>query len=103
MSGSLILLLLVGGGAIAWSAARAAAEHARALAAQVCREARVQLLDETVSLESLGLRRDGAGRLRLLRRYRYEYSRDGLERAPGALALLGGRVLWVQGPVAEAT
>jgi len=95
---ALLLLILLGGGMLAWSTARAAAERARGVAAKVCRDARVQLLDETVSLDRLGLRRNRHGRVRVLRQYRYEYSRDGLERVPAALALLGADVLWVQGP-----
>lgn len=95
---ALFLLIILGGGMLAWSTARAAAERARGVAAKVCRDARVQLLDETVSLDRLGLRRNRHGRVRVLRQYRYEYSRDGLERVPAALALLGADVLWVQGP-----
>lgn len=100
MTTTLLLLIALGAGMAAWSTARAAAERARGVAARVCRDARVQLLDETVSLERLGLKRNRDGRLRLLRQYRYEYSRDGLERTPAALALLGGEILWVQGPAA---
>ena len=98
MMTALILLIALGSGMLAWSSARGAAERARGVAARVCRDAQVQLLDETVSLHRLGLRRNQHGRVRLLRPYRYEYSRDGLERVPAALALLGGDVLWVQGP-----
>jgi len=100
MATSMLFLIAVAVAALAWSAARGAAEHARRVAAKVCRQARAQLLDETVSLERVALRRNADGRLRLLRQYRYEYSLDGIERHPAALALLGGRLLWVQGPAA---
>lgn len=100
MADALLLLILVGSALLLWSSARASAEQARAVAMQVCRQARVQLLDETVSLQRLALQRDAEGRLRILRQYRYEYSRDGLERQPAGLALLGPKLLWVQGPVA---
>ena len=100
MGTALFLLIVLGCALLLWSSARASAEQARAVAVQVCRQAAVQLLDETVSLQRLSLRRDGGGRLRILREYRYEYSRDGLERVPAALALLGAKVLWVQGPLA---
>lgn len=102
MGSALVLLICVGSVLLLWSSARASAERARAVAVQVCRQARVQLLDETVSLQRLGMRRDGSGRMRILRQYRYEYSRDGLERLPAGLALLGPKVLWVQGPLAAA-
>ena len=98
MATTVLLMAAVAVAVLAWSAAQGAVERARAVAASVCRAARVQLLDETVSLEKLALRRNRDGRLRLLRQYRYEYSRDGLERQPAALALLGGELLWVQGP-----
>lgn len=95
-----MLLVAVAVLALGWSAARDAAELARRVAASVCHQARAQLLDETVSLERVSLRRNAEGRLRLLRQYRYEYSLDGIQRHPAALALLGGKLLWVQGPAA---
>lgn len=93
-----LALLALGAIVYTWSRAQASAERARTLAAQVCRQARVQLLDQTVSLDGLALRRAKDGRVRLLRRYRYEYSRDGDDRHRGGLALLGDELVWMHAP-----
>ena len=52
----------------------------------------VQLLDQTVSLARVSLSRDRAGRWRIWRQYRFEYSRDGLERETGDIIMLGRRL-----------
>lgn len=60
--------------ALLWSSARAAAELAAFHGRRACGEAGVQSLDHTAILERISLRHDGEGRLRWLRRYRFEYS-----------------------------
>ncbi len=62
-------------------------------ARRVCQQAGVQLLDETVSLDRLRLRRDDRQQLRLYREYAFEYSDTGDNRLPGRVYLLGGEVL----------
>ena len=52
----------------------------------------VQLLDQTVSLARVSLSRDRTGRWRIWRQYRFEYSRDGLERETGDIIMLGRRL-----------
>lgn len=95
---ALLLLLCFGVGLYAWMRARDAAEVARRHGAQACAQAGVQLLDHTVALVKLGLRRDEDGRLRVLRQYRFDYSRDGSDRLSGGLALLGLKLQWITSP-----
>jgi hypothetical protein len=95
---TLLLLVAFGFGAFFWSQARRAAEQARALGSDACRRAGVQLLDQSVSLHRVALRRGESGWLQLLREYRFDYSRDGVDRLRGSLALQGGRLLWITSP-----
>jgi len=67
-------------------------EIALAAARRACRQAGVQLLDETVSIRRLSMSRDGEGRWRIWRHYRFEYSVDGFEREAGSVLMLGMRV-----------
>ncbi len=59
----------------------------------VCKQAGVQLLDETVALKHLGLGRDDDLRMRVRREYFFEYSNTGDNRLPGYVYLLGAQVL----------
>jgi hypothetical protein len=67
-------------------------ELALAAARRACRQAGVQLLDETVSIRRLSMSRDSEGRWRIWRHYRFEYSVDGFEREAGSVLMLGMRV-----------
>ena len=66
--------------------------RARELAVAICKQASdkygVQFLDESVALKSLGIRWPTQG-LRLRRVYSFDFSRDGVERLSGTLALVG--------------
>ncbi|MFZ5482782.1 MAG: DUF3301 domain-containing protein [Pseudomonadota bacterium] len=59
----------------------------------VCRQAGVQLLDDSVALKLLRPARDDQQRLRWRREYFFEYSDTGNNRLPGYVLLLGGQVL----------
>jgi hypothetical protein len=85
----LVLLALVG----YWLEAMRAREMARIAALRACREAQLQLLDDTVELVRLRLRRDAHGRLGPYREYRFEFTADGASRFRGTLAMQGRRVL----------
>ncbi|HET6602723.1 MAG TPA: DUF3301 domain-containing protein [Xanthomonadaceae bacterium] len=101
MTTTLVLLLAAALVLWLWSEARAAAERAHAHAAAACRRAGVQLLDQTVSLRRISLRRGRTGALGVLRQFGYEYSRYGHDRNSGALALLGRELLWLHAPQGE--
>lgn len=90
---SLLPPLLILSCVYAWLGALRAREQARALAHALCARAHVQLLDQTVSLQRLGIARAGDGRLHLRRRYRFELSTDGVDRHAGTLEVLDGELL----------
>jgi hypothetical protein len=98
MDTTLILLVLLGVGVFAWARARDAAEVARRHGLEACERAGVQLLDHSVALVKLALKRSEDGRLGLVRQYRFDYSREGSDRASGALALHGLKLLWITAP-----
>ena len=64
-------------------------EHCKHL----CREANLQLLDQTVALVSLSLKRTGKGSVALLRKYQFEVSENGIDRVSGFVTLLGSRII----------
>jgi len=68
-------------------------ELAMQAARALCLRTGVQLLDETVALRRLRLRRDALQRLRLHREFAFEYSSSGDDRLPGRVYLLGDRVV----------
>ena len=59
----------------------------------LCREANLQLLDQTVALVSLSLKRTGKGSVALLRKYQFEVSENGVDRVSGFVTLLGSRII----------
>jgi hypothetical protein len=87
MSTFLIILFLV---ALAWFWLDSS--RARELAVGICKQASdkygVQFLDESVALKSLGIRWPTEG-IRFRRVYTFDFSRDGVERLNGNLALVG--------------
>ena len=91
IASSLLLLLLIALGWF-WFASLRALEIARNTGRQVCRNANVQFLDDTVANIGLALVRDKTGRRVLRRTYRFEFSETGNTRLEGRLILLGNKV-----------
>ena len=89
----LIGLLLLGGGAWLWLDSLSVRQLAISASRSACNSEGLQLLDETVAIHRLSLRRDGNGVLRLSRIYDFEYSDTGNDRTSGSIVLLGKRVL----------
>lgn len=94
MTSTLIALIFLAAVVFAWSAARDASAVAQRQARSLCHEHGLQLLDQTVALRSIRLRRDDRGRLRWERTYQYAFSSNGEDRGTGLIALLGERVVW---------
>ena len=69
-----------------------AREAAVVASRRLCKEEGVQLLDDTVAMQSLRPVRDGQGRLRLRRIYVFEYSDTGYDRHKGSVTLVGEHV-----------
>lgn len=93
MSPELWLALLLAGLGWLWWDGLNKRELAIRAARAVCRQAGVQLLDDTVALKHFGLARDDNQQVRLRREFFFEYSDTGNNRLPGYVYLLGGRVL----------
>lgn len=75
-----------------WHASLAARELANRVALETCEQARVQLLDGTVSIHRLALVRPGGGTLALRRTYVFDYSEDGYNRRRGFIVVTGRSV-----------
>jgi hypothetical protein len=88
MAFSVAMLLLASVGVVWWFAAAEARERARAHAQAACAKAGVQLLDATVMLRRLRVRRAAEGFV-LERRYAFEFSPDGMNRVQGWIELRG--------------
>ena len=89
----LIGFFLLGGGAWLWLDSLNARQLAISATRAACDSEGLQLLDETVAIHRLSLRRDGNGVLHLNRIYDFEYSDTGNDRTSGSIVLLGKRVL----------
>lgn len=61
-----------------------------------CKEMDVQLLDDTVVLRGLWLKRDGDNSLRVRRSYEFEFTSTGDERYHGSAVVLGLRLEAIQ-------
>jgi hypothetical protein len=85
----LIVLLILAAGAWLWYDTLGAREAAMAAARSACQAEGVQLLDDTVALAVLRLRRRGDGRIAILRVYQFEFTDTGNNRLGGAVTLLG--------------
>ena len=89
---SLIFLLLLVALGWFWFDSLSALEIARNAGRQVCSNANVQFLDDTVASTGLALVRNVLGRRVLRRTYRFEFSETGNSRLEGQVILLGGRI-----------
>lgn len=89
---SLLLLLALAALGWFWFGSMSALEVARNAGRQVCGNANVQFLDDTVAGTGLAMVRDEYGRRVLRRTYRFEFSETGNSRLDGRVVLLGGKV-----------
>jgi hypothetical protein len=67
-------------------------ELAIVAARQTCSRQQLQLLDGTVVLHRLGVKRSPSGHLALRRTFLFAYSEDGLERHTGFIIMLGAQI-----------
>ncbi|HEX5676525.1 MAG TPA: DUF3301 domain-containing protein [Alcanivorax sp.] len=93
----LLLSALVLGAALFWRAQRLRETALRATRRH-CQQEQVLLLDQTVGLKSLRLRRDSRGKWGLWRCYDFEFTVTGGERYHGETLLIGERVSGVTLP-----
>ena len=71
-------------------------EQALRVGRDYCRNVGLQMLDETVSRQRIGLARDGSGQVRIRRNYGFEFTSDGERRYHGEITMLGMSVQGVQ-------
>ena len=88
----LLFVAVAGTAAWYWFASTRVRELAIDAARRSTKQADVQLLDQTVALARVSLSRDRDGRWRIWRQYRFEYSRDGVNRESGQIIMLGQRL-----------
>ena len=93
---AILMLLLVVATFLFWNDSLKARERMVQTCARLCREIKVQFLDETVSLDRLSLRRGPHGWPEFNRVYSFEFSGTGQDRWQGRAVLAGRRVLSVQ-------
>lgn len=89
---TILLLLALGLIIWFWQDCLRARESAYKASALTCQQCGVQLLDDTVALEKLTLRRVRPGLLQTERIYRFEFTETGSTRHLGRLIMLGQRV-----------
>jgi hypothetical protein len=92
------LAVLASAGWFLWDSLQAR-EAANAAIRPACRAHGLLFLDDTVALDRLRPARDGEGRLRIGRVYRFDYSDTGHNRCRGSVTMLGATVLRVDLPV----
>jgi hypothetical protein len=87
---ALVLIVAVGW---FWFDGIKAREIAMAASRRACDSEGLQFLDDTVSINKIGLERDDDGVLRLRRVYGFEFSDTGDNRCSASVVMLGQRVL----------
>ena len=85
----IILLAVLGFGAWFWFDTLQCREIAKALAQQMCLQNNLQLLDDTLALVQIRLKRNSRGRLNMQRTYQFEFSDSGNNRQKGFLIMRG--------------
>ena len=94
---------LAGLGAIIafWLSTMSSRDVARSLVARFCSDNDLQLLDQTVALRRLAIRRNEKGNLSFLRVFRFDYSDNGFRRRDGMVWMLGSRPIQISLQVAD--
>lgn len=95
-AGAILLLLIAAAGFIFWNSSLRARERMLQTCARLCRDLKVQFLDESVVLSSLRLGRGADGWPHFIRVYSFEFSGTGQDRWQGRATLAGRDVLSVQ-------
>jgi hypothetical protein len=92
MLDDLILIVLLLGAYLYWFNAQQVKEIALKAVRANCLSLEVQMLDEYVALNSVRIKRDQSGKIRMQRIFLFEFSSTGNERYNGVCIMLGQRV-----------
>ena len=87
--GEIIVFVLFGLLCVYLFGAHRVRELALQAVSRASRQDDFQLLDQSVHINRVSLSRDGTGRWRIWRQYRFDYSYDGVERRQGFVVMLG--------------
>ncbi|MGK0298845.1 MAG: hypothetical protein ACI9XC_002469 [Gammaproteobacteria bacterium] len=93
---SLLILALLAGIILYWVESLRFREFIIKMCKKICKESELQLLDQTVSLGSISIRRSNNGWPYIHRIYQFEVSTNGADRLPGYVTLTGSMVTTVQ-------
>jgi hypothetical protein len=93
---AIVLLMLAAAGFLFWNDSLRARDRMLQTCARLCRELKVQFLDETVVLSRIRLARSASGWPEFIRVYSFEFSGTGQDRWQGRATLAGLKVLSVQ-------
>lgn len=85
---SITAILLLAAIAWFWLDSARAREIATGICLEMCQRHNLQLLDQTVSLQRIGLRWTSQG-IRIRRRFHFDYSEEGTARLSGQITLTG--------------
>lgn len=96
MQTHLVLIALLIVAYFYWRHAQQVKETALAAVRRQCQREEVQMLDDYIALNHCSLRRDGTGKIRILRRFTFEFSATGLDRYGGICVMLGDEVIKIQ-------
>ncbi|WP_372988269.1 DUF3301 domain-containing protein [Marinobacter sp.] len=91
--GNLFWLFLAGFAAWYWWRAKAIKDFVLQAARRYCKTMDVELLDDAVYLRGLWFKRDEQGRLRVWRRFLFDFTSTGEERYTGRVIMLGSKIL----------
>lgn len=100
---SILLLILLALLIYIWYETFRLREYVLIKCRQVCRESNLQLLDQTIALASISVKKLSGGSMHLYRSYGFEYSINGTERLRGYVDMLGRSILAVRLEDAEGT
>jgi len=87
--GELLLVIVLGLVCLYFFASIRVRELAVQAVARASRNGDFQLLDQAVHIHRASMSRDGSGRWRVWRQYRFDYTHDGVERRQGFVVMLG--------------
>ncbi|MBV1789874.1 DUF3301 domain-containing protein [Marinobacterium sp. D7] len=94
----LFWLALTGAICLLWWRGQKVREIALKHARKSCNEMDLQLLDESVALRAIWIKRDEDGQLHIWRRYTFEFTSTGDERYSGQVVTLGYRATGIDLP-----
>jgi hypothetical protein len=85
---SIFLLILLGIVAWFWFDTLQCHERAKIICKHKCKELNLQLLDDTIALMRVRLKRNSRGRLNVQRMYQFEFTEGGNTRQHGTIIML---------------